>query len=111
MDKATVALAATEDNAAAIAKLQKAVAKGFGCRAVKGVVEANYSKLGEVTSDGRVAVIAAIPATTKCLVFFNDELVRVDKTPVIAILPPGKGELKAQPPVENVYALILGEKN
>ncbi len=108
MDKATVALAATEDNAAAIAKLQKTVGK-IGCRAVNGVVEGTFSKLGEVTSDGKVVVIAVVPAGGASLIYFNGELLRKDKTPLFTILPAGTGELTVQPPVAGVYAIILGE--
>ena len=109
MDKATVALAATEDNAAAIAKLQKAVANKFSCRAVNGVVEGTFSKLGEVTSDGKVVIIVAIPSNMASSIFFNGELLRRDKTPLFTIIPAGTGELTVQPPAEGVYAIIIGE--
>ena len=109
MDKATVALAATEDNAAAIAKLQKAMAKRVSIRAALGVVEGRYSILGEVNSDGIVMVIASVPYTGACSLLFDGELIRKDKTPLFAIIPKGKGVLAAQPPVDGVYAIIIGE--
>ena len=93
MDKTTIALAATEDNAAAIRELSKQVARcKTGCRLVDGTSVNGVTSFGNVTSDGGVGVFVKFVGTAVTLRFCGKDVL-TSTAPLIAVLPSGSGEL------------------
>lgn len=107
MDKVSVALAATEDNAAAIRELSKQLARKTACRIIQSQLnDDGVSSFGNVTSDGSVGVIIKFAGSTITLEFC-DQIVVSGTSPMFAVLPAGSGELKFNM-VRAASALLIG---
>ena len=107
MDKASVALAATEDNAAAIRELSKQFARKTSCRLLDSKLnDEKYASFGNVTSDGSVGVVVKFSGTSTALVFCGN-IVNTGVSPIIAVLPAGSGELMLGA-ARAANALIIG---
>ena len=110
MDKATTALIATEDNAAAIRALAKSLREqidknteaieqlkagvgGAPHRLLTSAVNLVVSTFGNLTSDGTQGVIMTFDETSKRTITFAGKSVGTLASPAMFVLPEGKGSL------------------
>lgn len=108
MDKASVALSATEDNAAAIRELNKKLQSRTACRLVVGKSSGSYTTFGTITSSGNTAVIVVFGGTaTNIRLLMDGEIINISPSPIVAVLPKGSGELKITG-ARTANALIIG---
>lgn len=108
MDKTTIALAATEDNAAAIRELTKRIARKTSLRIVESHInDENKTSFGNVTSDGTTGVLVRFAGAATALVFCGNVVINTG-SPILTLLPAGSGELMM---ISNkpAAALIIGE--
>ena len=107
MDKASVALSATEDNAAAIRELNKKLNSRAECRLIVGKTTGTSATFGKVTSDGNTAVIVTFAGSSTTInLYFRNELINTSPSPLLAVLPKGSGELRVG--IRAAHALIIG---
>lgn len=124
MDKASVALSATEDNAAAIRELNKKLTAAenkiaainelnallmerTACRFVVGTVSGGMTSFGNITSKGNTAVVVVYASTAAAYLLFNGKSVSYSASPLLGVLPEGSGELQINN-TRTAYALIIG---
>lgn len=107
MDRVTVALSATEDNAAAIRDLNKALAQRTTCRYIVATI-GDGTSFGEVTSSGKMGAVVTFSGATAVLNFCG-ERVAISSSPIVAVIPAGRGELKLETVRQNGRALLIGQ--
>lgn len=103
MDKVNRALTATEDNAIMIAELRAALKKSTG---FSYEVRKSTPSLGIVNVPKGGAAIIAFDGNAVSAAF-GGQKIATGMSPIIAILPPGKGELAVSAARPNVRAFIL----
>lgn len=107
MDKATVALSATEDNAAAIRELGRELKRRTTNKYIVGTRISSGISFGNIESDGTVFVIVMATGTTKRDVYYCDKLIWSSPLPAFLLLPKGSGELQARGTV-SAAAVVFG---
>lgn len=110
MDRITVALSATEDNAAAIRELGKALAKQASCKFLLGTTDEDGSttKFGQVVSNGNALAIITFSGSSVA-VGFCGRRITLSSSPVMVFLPAGSGELMLGAVRTNARALVIAQ--
>ena len=115
MDKATTALIATEDNAAAIRALSSSLRElkeELNSRTTNklliGIQVTNLNFFGIVTSDGTLCVIVIFDEATKRTLSFRGKSLGAMNSPAVYILPEGTGNLTLSGPGAAKAILLAG---
>ena len=106
MDKINIALAATEDNAAAIRELNKALVRRCACEVIGGTY-GDTTTFGTVTSNGSLGAVVSFSGDSATLKF-GDDVLASGQSPLLAVLPAGTKELKLSALRMGATALIIG---
>lgn len=93
MDKATVALSATEDNAAAIRELGRELKRRTSNRFIYGKRTSDGTSFGKIESDGTVCVLVFLPGTSQREIRYGSQVMWAFPLPALILLPKGNEEL------------------
>lgn len=108
MDKITRALMLGEDNEAELRQLSAEMYKRTSATVLSGQ-SGNYgTEFGEVV--GGVAVIVRFDGSGLSL-YFDGKAVASGASPILCVLPRGKGKLYLNGPRNNAVALVLGQSD
>lgn len=116
MDKAIVALAAAEDNAAAIKALRAEL------RALGGEKKPQFSppyrpaaysangktSFGRIRSDGTAVIVVFFSSTISSILYFGDTRVATGTSQIVTAIPAGEGELYIDKIKTVTNAVIFG---
>lgn len=105
MDRASRALSIAEDHSAAIDGLNDKIAKNAKTLAAVGAESGGKVSFGTIASYGGGVVVAFDGES--CELTFCGETVAVGASPILAVLPSGKGELALSAARANARALVL----
>lgn len=109
MDKKSRALYVAEDNSAAIEGLRKELRARTSAVALTGATVGGVTSFGNVTAYDGCGVTVAFDGSAASLIFCGST-VATGGSPLFAVLPPSRGELKLSATRSNARALLTCAK-